>query len=503
MLHPARTQARPLRSSSLPALRLASASSATRSLAILMLAIATPSSAFAQENLTERYRDTAGRILGAALTDTEGWDKLTYLTTRIGHRLSGSAQLEQAIDWAATTMRREGLDNVVEQPVLVPHWVRGAESLEVLTPGPRALALLGLGGTVATPPEGVTAPVLVVGSFGELERRGRAEAEGKIVVFAVPWEGYGRTVQYRASGASRAAALGAVAALVRSATGSSLYTPHTGALRYGEGSPRIPAAAITVEDADWFRRMAAAGEVVTVRLRLEGKTLPDAPSANVIAEIRGSELPGEVVVMGGHFDSWDVGQGAHDDGAACVAAWQALRVIADLGLRPRRTLRVVLWTNEENGLAGARAYREGVGEAVSDHVAAIEMDVGAERPVGFGLGVDGIDPDSGDPRYEAAFVRLREIGALLDAIEAGTIERGGGGADIGPLMDSGVPGLSLNTIEKRYFDWHHTHADTLDKVDPLDLRRAIAALGVVGFVLADMPGRLLDEPASPGPQSSR
>jgi hypothetical protein len=458
-------------------------------LALSARALAAPPGG-AEPSLTETYREPAGRILGAALVDDEGWQKLTHLTTRIGHRLSGSAQLDEAITWAVETMRQEGLENVAAQKVKVPHWVRGAESLEVLEPRPRPLALLGLGGTVATPPEGITAPVVVVGSFDELERLGRERVAGHVVVFAVPWEGYGRTVRYRSSGASRAAALGAVAALVRSATGSSLYTPHTGALRYDEGSPRIPAAAITVEDAEWFQRMAATAETVTVRLRLSAETLPDADSANVIAEIRGSELPDEVVVMGGHYDSWDVGQGAHDDGAACVAAWQALRLIHQLGLRPRRTLRVVLWTNEENGLAGARAYREWLGEEVTGHVAAIEMDGGAERPVGFGLGMRGIDPQSGDPRYEAAYARLREIGALLDAIAAGDIARGGGGADIGPLMEAGVPGLALRTVGERYFDWHHTAADTLDKVDPQDLRRATAALGVLGFVLADMPDRL-------------
>ncbi|HUP21847.1 MAG TPA: M20/M25/M40 family metallo-hydrolase [Thermoanaerobaculia bacterium] len=455
---------------------------------VLFAALAMPLGA--QESVTDMYRDTAGRILGAALTDDEGWDKLTHLTTAIGHRLSGSPQLEEAIAWAVETMRREGLENVAALPVRVPHWVRGRESLEVLAPSPRQLALLGLGGTVATPEDGITAPVVVVESFEELDRLGRERVEGRVVVFAVPWEGYGRTVRYRTSGASRAAAHGALAALVRSATGSSLYTPHTGALRYDESLPRIPAAAITVEDAEWFRRVAAAGTPATVRLVLDARTLPDADSANVIAEIRGSELPNEVVVMGGHFDSWDVGQGAHDDGAACVAAWQALRLIAKLGLRPRRTLRVVLWTNEENGLAGARAYRDWVGDAVGNHVAAIEMDGGAERPIGFGLGIRGLDPEAGDPRYEVAFSRLREVGALLDAIDAGEIARGGGGADIGPLMAAGVPGLALRTVEERYFDWHHTHADTLDKVDPQNLRRAIAALGVVGFVLADMPGRL-------------
>jgi hypothetical protein len=452
----------------------------------------------AEESLTDAYRDAAGRILGAALVDGEGWEKLTHLTTRIGNRLSGSTQLEEAIEWAVDTMRREGLENVTAQKVSVPHWVRGLESLEVVEPIRRPLAILGLGGTVATPEDGITAPVVVVGGFDELDRIGRDGVEGKIVVYAVPWEGYGRTVRYRSSGASRAAALGAVGALVRSATGSSLYTPHTGALRYDDGVPRIPAAAITVEDAEWFRRMTAAGETVRVRLALGAQTLPDAESANVIAEIRGSELPDEVVVMGGHYDSWDVGQGAHDDGAACIAAWQALRLIHRLGLRPRRTLRVVLWTNEENGLAGARTYRERLGDGVAGHVAAIEMDGGAERPVGFGLGIRGIDPESADPRYEASLARLREIGALLDPIGAGEIARGGGGADIGPLMEAGVPGLALRTVGEHYFDWHHTHADTLDKVDPLDLRRATAALGVLGFVLADMPARLWERTAESG-----
>ena len=443
----------------------------------------------AQGSLSERYRDAAGRILGAALVDEDGWRKLEHLTTRIGHRLGGSEGLERAIEWTVESMRAEGLD-VRTQPALVPHWVRGEESLEVVSPAPRTLAMLGLGMSVGTPPEGITAPVVVVRDFDDLAARGRAAVEGKIVVYAVEWKGYGRTVQYRGAGASRAAELGARAALVRSATGSSLYTPHTGALRYAPDQPQIPAAAITPEDAAWFQRMAAAGEEIVVRLRMEAQLLPDAPSANVIAEIRGHELPDEVVVMGGHFDSWDVGQGAHDDGAACMAAWHALTLVHRLGLRPRRTLRVVLWTNEENGTAGAKAYRAALGDDVSSHVAAIEMDGGCERPVGFGLGLAGASTDGADERYERAFRRISEIAALLEAIDGDTVERGGHGTDIEPLAEDGVPALSLNTVGEHYFDWHHSHADTLDKVDPLDFRKAVALLGVMGYVLADMPETL-------------
>ena len=450
-----------------------------------------PPSDDAEKSLREQYRKPAGQILGAALTDDQGWDRLDYLSTVIGHRLSGSKALELAIDWAHGEMKEDGLENITLQPVMVPHWVRGEESARVVAPVPRPMTILGLGMSVGTPEGGVTAPVVVVESFEELEALGREGVEGKIVAYAVPWMGYGNTVRYRGAGPSRAAALGAVAVLVRSATGASLSTPHTGSLRYDEEAPKIPAAAMTVEDSEWLRRMKAHGQTVTVHLDMGAKTLPDAQSYNLMAEITGSELPNEVVVMGGHYDSWDVGHGAHDDGAACIAAWQALNLIHQLGLRPRRTLRVVLWTNEENGLAGGKAYREGLGDEVTTHVAAIEMDGGAEKPVGYGFGLSGIDPESGDPIYERAFEQLQEIGSLLEGIEASTILRGGGGADIRDLMRDGVPGLGLRTVGEHYFDWHHTRADTLDKVDPQNFRRAIAVLGVMGYVLADMPDRLI------------
>jgi len=462
----------------------------SRALAASLLLASLPGSVAAQPSLTETYRETAGRILDATMADTEGFEKLTHLTTSIGHRLSGSTSLERGIEWAYERMQEEKLDNVRKLPVQVPHWVRGRESARVLSPVEKEIAILGLGGSIATPGGPLTASVVAVRSFEELAALGRDAIQGKIVLYAVPWLGYGETVRYRASGASRAANLGAVAALVRSATGRSLYTPHTGSLRYDEGSASIPAAAVTVEDAEWMARLIASGEEVKVELSMESRMLPDVESFNLVAEIQGREKPDEVVVMGGHFDSWDVGQGAHDDGAACIAAWQALNVLRKLGLTPRRTLRVVLWTNEENGLRGARAYRDFLGDAVSTHVAAIEMDGGAERPVGFGLGLRSGLVDAPDALYDEALVTLGQIGALLSGIDASEITRGGGGADIGPLMAEGVPGLDLRTVGEHYFDWHHTEADTLDKVDPDNFRRSMTLLAVMGFVLADMPGTI-------------
>jgi len=330
--------------------------------------------------------------------------------------------------------------------------------------------------------------VVVVGSFAELDALGADKVKGKIVLYDVPWQDYARTVTYRNTGASRAARLGAVAALVRSVTPRALYTPHTGALTYDPAIPAIPAAAITIEDATWIHRMIAMGEDVHVQLRMGAETRPDVDSANVLGEIVGTERPDEVVVIGGHLDSWDVGQGAHDDGAGVIGALRAVTLISQLGLKPRRTIRVVAWTNEENGSRGGNAYRDALGAGVDKHVAAIEMDQGAERPIGFAYDVAGIDP--GTPRMVSATARLREIGRLLEGIGAAGIATGGGETDIAPLMRAGVPGFGLITVNEHYFDWHHTNADTFDKIDLQDFRRCIASLAVMAYVLADMPGRL-------------
>ena len=406
-------------------------------------------------------------------------EKLSYLCDRIGNRLSGSPGLEKAVTWAAAQMRADGLSNVVTPHVKVPHWVRGAESASLVEPVMRPLNILGLGGSVATPKRGITADVVPVSSFDELDKKGRAAIEGKIVLFNVPYEGYGRTVAYRMSGASRAARLGAVATLVRSVTPTSLQSPHTGALEYQDGFPKIPAAAVTIEDALMIQRLVESGTNVVVHLEMEAHMLPDADSANVIGEIPGTEHPEEIVAIGGHIDSWDVGAGAQDDGSGIITALEAAHIIHKLGLKPRRTLRVVFWTNEENGGAGGRAYREWAGDTVKNHVASIEMDGGAEKPLGFGLSA------SGD--MQSMLARVREIGPLLDRIEAGSMQPGGGGADIGPLMMDGVPGFALRTVGTHYFDWHHSRADTVDKVKLEDLRANIAAMAVMSYVLADMP----------------
>jgi hypothetical protein len=452
------------------------------------IALASPLSSQDAPNLAEQYRDTANKLIDAALVDHDGVDKLAFLCDRIGNRLSGSVGLEKAIAWAAAQMKADGLVNVATPPVKVPHWVRGAESGALLDPVAKPLTMLGLGGSVATPKKGITAEVLTVSSFDELEKKGRDAVQGKIVLFNVPYEGYGRTVAYRASGPSRAARLGALAVLVRSVTPVSLQSPHTGALEYNPGAPKIPAAAITIEDATMIQRLTDAGNLVKAHLEMEGHMLPDADSANVIGEIRGSEKPEEIVVMGGHIDSWDVGAGAQDDGSGIITALEAAHLIVQLGLHPRRTLRVVFWTNEENGGAGGLAYREWVGDQISNHVAAIEMDGGAEKPSGFGI--------TGRGDTQALLGKMRDIGKLLERIDAGSIQPGGGGADIAPLMKDGVPGLAVRTIGTHYFDWHHSQADTADKVKPEDLRANIAAMAVMAFILADMPDTLRQPPAA-------
>lgn len=439
-----------------------------------------------RQGLAEDYHDAAARLIGAAMLDEGGWRKMQHWCDRIGPRLAGSEGLQSAIEWSAAEMKREGLSNVATPPVQVPAWVRGRESAALVEPLESPMAMLGLGGSVATPPEGITAEVVCVTSFEELDKLGAEKVRGRIVVYNQPWMGYGRSVAYRSQGASRAARLGAVAALVRSVTPVSIRSPHTGMMTYAADAPRIPAASITVEDALRIQRLQDAGVRIVARLHMEAKTLPDATSANVVAEIPGREKPEEIVVMGGHSDSWDVGQGAQDDASGCIACWQAVQLVHDLKLRPRRTLRVCLWVNEENGLRGGRAYREWVGDAAKNHVAAIEMDGGAERPIGFGLSINGATEEV----MARAMARMGEIGLLLSGIGAGDMIRGGGGADISPLMRDGVPGIGHRTVGQRYFEWHHTHADTLDKIDPREFRLSIAALSVLGFVLADMPDRL-------------
>lgn len=425
------------------------------------------------------YADTARRLIDSARAERAGWQRLAELTDTFGHRLSGSQNLEDALRWAAAEMTKDGLENVRLEPVKVPHWVRGAESAELVSPGRHALAMLGLGNSVGTPPEGLEAELLIVKSFDELETRA-AEAKGKLVLYNVPYTGYGETVRYRGVGASRAARLGALGVLLRSVGPMGLRTPHTGALRYEDGVPAIPAAAIAAEDAERLQRLSERGLRLRVRLKMEAHFLPDADSANLVGEIVGREHPEEIVLVGGHIDSWDVGTGAMDDGAGCVMTWEALRLLKRLGLRPRRTLRVVLFTNEENGLRGGRAYAEQHAAELKRHVAALESDSGGFRPEGFGF--------TGNERARAT---VRQIAQLLEPIGATHIGPNGGGADIGPLAEAGdVPTLSLDVAGERYFIYHHTPADTLERLAPEDIALGSASVAVMAYVLADLPTRL-------------
>jgi len=431
------------------------------------------------QDLAEQYQPTADKLIDAALADNDGYNRLAYLCYRIGNRLSGSAALDRAIAWSVEQMKAAGLSNVRTIPVKVPHWVRGSESARMVEPLDKPLHMLGLGMSVATPPGGITAPVVAVSDFDELQQLGRDNVKGKIVLYNEVYHGYGPTVVYRRAGPSRAAALGAVAVLVRSVTPLAMQIPHTGELDYQDDAPRIPAAAVSPEDAIMIARLCAGGVPVRVHLEMSAHMEPDADSANVIGEIPGREHPEEVVVIGGHIDSWDVGQGAQDDGGSIMACLQAVALMKKLGLEPRRTIRVAFWVNEENGGRGGEAYRDFVGDRINDQVAAIEMDGGAETPVGFGAVVD-----------QPSLDLLRQAARLLERIGATEITTGGGGEDIAPLMRDGVPGLAERTTGAHYFDWHHTEADTLDKITLDDFRKNTAALAVMSYVLADMPGRL-------------
>jgi len=426
----------------------------------------------------DAYREPAARLIGESMASPFAWERLALMVDTFGNRLSGSKALEDTIAWAVAEMKKDGLENVHLEPVKVPHWVRGQESAEIVGPIPHALVMLGLGNSIGTPPAGVEGEVLAVKSFQELDAAG-SRVRGKIVLFNVPFTNYGETVQYRSAGPSRAGALGAIAALVRSVGPAGLRTPHTGALRYIEGQPQIPAAAVTHEDAERLQRMQDRGTPARVRLRMEAHFLPDADSANVVGELRGRELPNEVVVVSGHLDSWDVGTGSTDDGGGCIVTWEALRLMKKLNLRPRRTVRLVLWTNEENGLRGGQSYMERYRDQLANHVLMLESDNGVFRPTGFGF-----------TGSEAGRARVTEIATLLRGIQADKISAAGEGADIGPSVEAGrMPSMSRD-VDGNYVLIHHTPADTIDKIDPMDMSRAAAAIAVVSYVIADMGERL-------------
>ena len=431
------------------------------------------------EGWLEPYRANADKLIAAAQADQFAWDRLAELTDTFGQRLSGSDNLNRAIAWAAEAMKKDGLENVHTERVMVPRWVRGNESLEITDPPHHVVPMLGLGGSIATPAGGIEAEVMVVTNGDDLNKRA-AEAKGKIVLFNVPYTNYGETVAYRAGGASMAARHGAVASLVRSVGPMGLRTPHTGGMSYADGVTKIPTAAIPAEDANRIQRLANRNVKVRVRLKMEAKFDPDAESFNVVGEIRGSEKPEEIVLVGGHFDSWDPGTGASDDGVGCVVTWEAARLMKKLNIRPKRTVRVVLFTNEENGMRGGNGYRDAHASEAANHVLAVESDSGVFAPARLGF-----------TGSESARKMMGEIMALLTPLGMQEMSGGGGGADIGPIATLGkVPMMAYSGDSTKYFTIHHTPADTVDRIDPQEVSRAAASLAAVIYVVADMPQTL-------------
>jgi carboxypeptidase Q len=435
---------------------------------------------------------TMARIRDAAMGSDWSWQRLEELTDRIGPRLSGSPQHAAAIAQVASAMRALGAE-VQLQPARVTHWVRGEEHAELTDyPGrpqglTQSLHLTALGGSSATAAGGLSARVIVVHDFDELQTRS-AEVRGNIVLFEAHFDqrladngeataAYVQAGQYRFIGPSTAAALGAAAALVRSVGGADYRLPHTGATVWKDKQAPIPAAALAAEDADLIARLAAQGPV-SMKLLLSARTLPDADSANVIADWPGSERPDEYVVVSGHLDSWDLATGATDDGVGVMAAAGVIQVLQQLNVHARRTIRFIGWTNEENGGGGHKAYFDSVKQRIGTQIAAIESDEGAGRSLGIDASVT---PES--------LATLQPVLAVLAPIGASALERrdGARGADIAPLQDAGVPGFSPLLDTRHYFDYHHTAADTLDKVDPQNLKSQVATMAVLAYYLAQLP----------------
>jgi Zn-dependent M28 family amino/carboxypeptidase len=432
---------------------------------------------------TNGYDPIAGKLLRAGLGRPGAYGMLERLTSHAGHRLSGSAGADTAVELAKRLMEERGFSNVHLEQVMVPRWERGTtEKAFLVIPGKAniPMAVCALGGSIATPAGGITAGVVEVRSFDELEHLGTA-ASGKIVFFNRPmdpsllntFEAYERAVEQRYRGAVQGAKSGCVAALVRSMTLAIDGVPHTGGMGYQDSVKKIPAAAISTKDAEKLSALLRAGEPLRVRLTLSCRTLPDAPSANVTGEITGTEKPGEVIVVGGHLDAWDKGAGAHDDGAGCVQAIEALDLIRTLGLKPGRTIRAVMFMNEENGLRGGRGYVADPLRRSEKHIAMIESDAGGFAPRGFF-----VDADSA---VRAQVLRWKPV---MEKVNAGRLLAGRSGADISPMVAAGVPGFGLDPENHRYFDYHHSDKDTPDKVNPRELEMGAIAEALLAYMIA-------------------
>jgi len=442
-------------------------------------------SAWTPEQIT-----TMEHLRDAAMRDPYAFNELRHLTNNIGPRLSGSPQAQQAVEYVAAQMRALGAEVTLEK-ASVPHWVRGQETAEVVawagqTPGTtQKVVLTALGGSVATPAEGLTAEVVVVDDWKQLLALPSGAVKGKILLFnhkfdkqlAAQGDGlnaYEASVVYRGTGPIAGATVGAAAVLVRSVGGADFRIPHTGMTDYAEGIVKIPAAAVSAEDADLLKDLASQGPV-KLHLRLTPQTLPNAVSYNVIADWKGSEHPEQVVVVSGHLDSWDLGTGAIDDGAGVAVSMQAIHLLGQLGIHPKRTVRFIAWMSEEEGSEGASAYIAEHAAETANHIGAIESDLGADHTTGIYY--------AGKPELGEW---LRPVAQVLDAIGAETLTASSEtGEDIAVLTDKGVPSFAPVQDSRTYFNYHHTAADTFDKIDPKHLGENAAVVTVLAYALAD------------------
>ncbi len=426
-----------------------------------------------------KYGSISDRIIEESMNDSLAWQRLAYMCDMFGPRLSGSDNLENALNWIENEFKKDNFANVKREIVMVPNWRRNYEKCELLSPRYADIPILGLGGTIATPKDGIIGKVIVVKSFEELEEK-KDLVKGKIVVYNQPFLNYGQSVQYRSQGAIRAAKLGAIASLIRSVSPNTSRNLHTGMMVYNDTVPKIPHAAISPEDAMLLDRLQSYGATPEIKIILNAETLPDRESCNIMAELRGSEFPEEIIAIGGHIDSWDAGTGAQDDASGCIATWMAVKLLKELKIQPKRTIRVVFWANEENGVRGGNAYKDM--HKNEPHALMFEMDGGAFVP----LAMRYTGPDS-------IFDQLKNAEPLLKKIAPMTFEKRGGGVDIGPMMREGIPGMSLQTDDKgKYFYYHHSHSDTADKVDPKDLNQCVASIALSILIYADLPFELLN-----------
>ena len=449
-------------------------------------------SAAQQQNFPPQLLQQLAAIKAAALTDDYAYRQLAHLTENIGARPSGSLQAKAAVEYVAEELRKLGLDVHLEE-VKVPHWVRGAETAQLVEYTGQAagttqkIVLTALGSSASTPADGITADVVVVSNFDELKALGHDKVSGKIVLFneifdkqkaagGMAFMAYGEAVRYRGAGPKAAAELGAAAALVRSVGSADFRLPHTG-WSFPAG---IPAGAVTAEDAELISHLYAQGKV-RMHLVLTPQKLPDATSYNVIADLKGGEHPEQLVVVSGHLDSWDLGTGAIDDGAGVVIAMEAAEILQKLHLRPRRTLRVIAWMDEENGGSGSQAYTKDTSAEFPRTIAAIESDSGAAHPLGLEAKMSVAAADVLRPAVNV----LQSIGA--NVLRESTYPPG---ADISGMSDAGVPALGILQDGRTYFHYHHTAADTLDKVIPAELRENAAVMAVMGYALASMTDAL-------------